>query len=417
MIHVLLLALALSAGDTLNLTLDEAVDMAVERNLDYRVQALTHTQTKLGFAERVSTYLPQPMLQGTYSEYETQYAQGIPSSGYYVNLSVSQTIFDFGKLASIWSGKTDLDGSSAGLAEARNSLSYDVENLYLAVLKEEKALEISESALRRAEENRRLIGAKERLGQASRLDILNAGVTYNQSKLALINARKSLKVTERLFLNVLGITGTRELILESPPGSEAAGQVPPLDSLLEGAYKQRPTLQSLSKKVTSAKTDFTSQLLSLLPSLSYEWSWVYRDEEFPSPDRFQDESYSGRGLTAGVSFNPVSYVLGVQRSKTALDIVRAELSRTRLVVAKQVEEAYFAYMSAGDNLELARLTLEAAEEGRQLARTQYSLGLLKPLELFDSETRLQNAEADYLAAIYDLKLAMSALRFAVGGRF
>jgi outer membrane protein TolC len=45
------------------------------------------------------------------------------------------------------------------------------------------------------------------------------------------------------------------------------------------------------------------------------------------------------------------------------------------------------------------------------------VGLIKPLELFDSETRLLNAEADYLAAVYDLQLARSGLKFAVGGGF
>ncbi len=417
MIPFLLVIAVFSAGDTLRLTLDDAVQMAVRQNMDYRIQSLSHTNAKLGFADRVSDYLPQPVLQGTYSEYETQYSQGIPWKGYYVDLSLSQSIIDLRKLASIWGGKMDLDGSGAALEEARNSLSYDVENLFLMVLKETKNLEIKESALKRALENMRLIEAKERLGQASRLDLLNASVAHNQSMLSLVAAQKNLKIAKRLFLNVLGLPTSRELTLEPPPVPAQREELPALDALIEDAHRQRPALRSDSKKVASANTDYLGQLLSFAPNLSYRWSWVYQGEEFPGPGRFQDEALKGSGLSAGLTFNPISYVLGVQRSKTALDIAKTELARRRLLVRKQVEEAYLTYTSASDNLELARVTLEAAGEGEQLARVQYSLGLIKPLELFDSETRLRNAEADYLAALYDLQLARSGLKFAVGGGF
>lgn len=415
MIPVLVLALIFSAGDTLKLSLDEAIDIAVSRNLDYRVQSLSHTNAKLGFADRASSYLPQPLLQGSYSEYETQYSQGLPWKGYYVDLSISQPIVDLQRLSSIWAGKAELDGSGAALEEARNSLSYDVENLYYGVLKETKALAIKESALKRAEENQRLIEAKERLGQASRLDMLNARVTFNQSRLALVNAQKNLKIAERLFLNVLGIPATREIYLEPPSESETSAELPSLESLLAEAHRQRPVIKSLSKKVNSANIDFVGQVISILPNLSYKWSWVYQGEEFPSPGRFRDEALEGSGLSAGLSVNPISYVLGIQRRRTALDIANAELAGEKLLVTRQVEESYLTYTSAKENLELARLTLEAAKEGQELARAQYTLGLIKPLELFDSETRLHNAEADYLAAVYDLQLARSGLRFAVGG--
>jgi outer membrane protein TolC len=417
MIPFLLVFVVFSAGDTLRLTLDDAIHMAVRQNMDYRIQSLSHTNAKIGFANRASDYLPQPLLQGSYSEYETQYSQGIPWKGYYVDLSVSQSIIDLQKLASIWGGKMDLDGSSAALEEARNSLSYDVENLFLMVLKETKNLGIKESALKRALENMRLIEAKERLGQASRLDLLNAKVAHNQSMLSLKAAQKNLKIAKRLFLNVLGMPTSRELLLESPPEPQPEEELPDLDVLFEDAYRMRPALKSNSKKVASANTDYLGQLLSVVPSLSYTWSWVYQGEEFPGPGRFRDEALRGSGLTAGLTFNPISYVLGVQRSRTALDIAKTELERERLIVRKQVEEAYFTYTSASENLELARVTLDAAGEGQELARAQYSVGLIKPLELFDSETRLLNAEADYLAAVYDLQLARSGLKFAVGGGF
>ncbi len=417
MIPVLILTLTFAVGDTLKLDLSKAVDMALQGNLDHRVQALSNTSSKLGFADRVTSYLPEPTLQATYSEYETQYGGPIPWKGYLVDLSVTQTIFSFQKLTSLWGGKMDLDRGNALLQEARNSLSYEVENLYLSVLKESNTLEIQTSALKRAEENFRLIGAKGRLGQASKLDVLNAQVTLNQSKLALANAKKNARITKRLFLNVLGIHSYREVVLEPPASQTALSDLPPLQTLLSRASEQRPSLVALQKRVTSANTDFLGQLFAFLPAVSYEWSWQYVGEQFPSPDKFGDEALRGSGISAGLSFNPLSYPLAVQKTKTTLDMARAEHEKEKLIVAKQVEEAYFTYATAEENLDLARLTLDAAKEGGELARAQYRLGLLKPLELFDAETRLLNAEADYLSAVYDVHLYRSALRFAVGGGF
>lgn len=417
MIPILVLTLAFTVSDTLKLDLSGAIDIAVRGNLDYRVQALINTSSKLDFAGRVTSYLPEPTLRATYSEYETQYGGLIPWKGYLVDLSVTQTIFSFQKLASLWGGKMDLDRGHALLQEAKNYLSYEVENLYLSVLKESNTLEIQTSALKRAEENFRLIGAKGRLGQASKLDVLNAQVTFNQSKLALANAKKNARITERLFLNILGIHSYPELVLEPPVEQATLSDLPPLQTLLSEAFKQRPSLMALQKRVASASTDFLGQLFAFVPTVSYEWSWEYTGEEFPSPDKFGDRALKGSGISAGISFNPISYPLSVQKTKTALDMARAEHEKEKLIVAKQVEEAYLTHTTARDNLELARLTLDAAKEGEELARAQYRLGLLKPLGLFDAETRLLNVEADYLSAVYDVHLSRSALRYAVGGGF
>ncbi len=417
MIPVLLLALTCAVGDTLKIDLEGAVDMALRNNLDYRAQGLLNTSSRLNFYDRVVSCLPEPVLQASYSEYETRYGGITPWEGYVVDFSVTQPIFNFQRFASVWGGKADLDGSNATLEEARNSLSYEVEALYLSVLKGSKTLDMQASALKRAEENLRLIETKQRLGQASKLDVLNARVASNQSKLALLNAEKTFRITERLFLNILGITDTRELLLEPPGPPEPEVRLPPLDTLLTRAFRQRPSLRSLQYQVREASTGFVEQILTFLPSISFKWSWQYQGEDLPGFGQFRDEALKGSGLTAGLTFSPVSYPLEVKRAKTSLESARTELRRQRLLVAKDVEEAYLTYGTGVENLELARLTLNAAREGEELARAQYRLGLIKPLELFDAETRLLNAEADHLSALYDLHLAESGLRFAVGGEF
>lgn len=417
MIPLLILTLAFAAGDTLKLDLTKAVDMAFSNNLDYKVQSLSHTSSKLDFTGALTSWMPEPSLQATYSEYATQYSALTTWKGYSVDLSITQRILDVQKLASLWGSKSGLDRSGAALEEAKNLLAYDVERLYLNVLRESRALEIQASALRRAEENLRLIYAKERLGQASRLDVLNAQVTLNQSKLGLTNATKELKIAKRLLLNILGIPSAREIVLKPLPATEVHPELPPLDDLVSKALEQRPSLRSLGRRVTGAKTDFVEHVVAFLPTISYRWSWEYVGEEFPSPGKFGDEALKGSGISAGVSFNPVSYPLSVQRAKTSLDMANAELMKEKLIVVKQVEEAYLTYATAEENLDLARLTLDAAREGEGLARAQYRLGLIKSVELFDAETRLLNAEADYISAVFDMHLVMSGLRFAVGGGF
>lgn len=417
MLPVLLLALAVGMGDTLQINLQGAIDLAIRNNLDYKVQALSRTTSRLDFYDRVTSCLPEPLLQASYSEYETRFGGITPWEGYLIDFSVTQPIFNFQRFASVWGGKADLDGSSAALEEAKNSLVYQVEGLYLGVLKSAKTLTMQESALRRAEENLRLIETRMRLGQASKLDVLNAQVSLNQSKLARANAHKSLKVANRLFLNVLGISTDRELLLEPPAQPDPSSELPPLDVLIDRALEQRPSIRSLQYQVREANTGFFQQVLSVLPTVSFKWSWQYQGEDLPSLGEFRDEALEGSGLTAGLSFNPVSYPLEVTKMKTSLDRAKTELRRERLLVAKEVEEAYLTYGTGVENLELAHLTLDAATEGEQLAKAQYRLGLIKPLELFDAETRLLNAEADYVSALYDLHLARSGLRYATGAEF
>lgn len=415
MIPILIFSLTFAFGDTLKLDLNRAVEMALQKNLDYRVQSLDNTISGLSFYERVTSCLPKPVLQATYSQYETKYGGIVPWEGYLVDLSVSQPIVHIQRFASVWGGKVDLNSSSLYLEEARNSLSYEVEGVYLGVLKSAKTVESQESALKRAEENLRLIETRDRLGQASKLDVLNAQVALNQSKLSLATAKKNSRVQKRLFLHVLGIPETPELVLEPPQAPEEEVEFPPLDSLLAKAFKQRPSLKALNQMVKAANIGLLGGLSAILPTVFFQWSWQYRGDDLPGIDDFGDEDLRSSGLSAGLTFDILSYPFEVQKLRKTAEKARTQLKRQRLLVAREVEGAYLNYRTGLDNVGLARLTLDAAREGEELAKAQYRLGLIKPLELFDAETRLLDAEADYLSAIYDLHLARSGLKYAVGG--
>jgi outer membrane protein TolC len=94
--------------------------------------------------------------------------------------------------------------------------------------------------------------------------------------------------------------------------------------------------------------------------------------------------------------------------------VQFEQEKVRDLIRRQVVEQHTRLSSFAAQIELARKTLDAADQTARLSRQRRETGVSGALEDLQAEDELARARRDYLATITDYNLAQYALKFVVG---
>ncbi|MCK4307135.1 TolC family protein [candidate division WOR-3 bacterium] len=402
-------------GDTLKINLEQAKQMAIKSNPGYKIDALSHTYSKLGLYKKLSSNILNPEVSVNYSEVESPDAMLYSAKGYSFNFSLNQRVLDLGQVTSLLGSKFEKNANGALREESENRLFYEVESCYLSVLKSQKLVELKEKAVERANENMRLVSKKLEVGEASKLDSLNAEVSLNRAKLDGSGARKNYELAKRILLNALGIFEERELLLESVKEVRVIREPLLLDSLVASALEERPSVKAEREALKGGKLGFYGSILSFLPAISFKWWWGYRTEDFP--ERFseiRDGANKSSGWNGSIGLNLFTYPFEVWQFKTALDKAKLSLLSKELNIVREVKDAWLLGEEAHRNLKLAESMWLAAEEAYKLSKHQYELGLISALDFFRVAEDKLDAEISYVNTKYDYKLAYTRLQYVTG---
>jgi outer membrane protein TolC len=98
------------------------------------------------------------------------------------------------------------------------------------------------------------------------------------------------------------------------------------------------------------------------------------------------------------------------QSDDAREAVRARA----LQVRTDVSQAYYGLQTAYRTISIQQTNRAAAQEQLRLATEQYRVGSATFLNVLDAQAASQQAEGDYIRAVYDYHRAIVTLETAVG---
>lgn len=130
-------------------------------------------------------------------------------------------------------------------------------------------------------------------------------------------------------------------------------------------------------------------------------------------------SYTGQPFGANLTislpiFTGFSRSLRLSQSRAQEDDVEEEVRARRLQVRTDVHSRYLALQTSYQAIGVQATSREAAQDQLRLAQDRYRLGAGTALEVTDAQTSVQQAESDYVNAVYDYHKAIAALEAAVG---
>ena len=315
---------------------------------------------------------------------------------------------------SLVNAERSIVSSERSYALARDGLAVDVIRQYYEIVKQQKILEINETALKR--EKLVLESAKARLavGLASRLDVSRAEIQGQQAEENLINARQNIGNVQDSFKVTLNLPVDAELELvpeiEYPPLNIVESEA------ITAAMKYRLDLIEASDQIWDTKRDLKVAKNNILPGL----------------DLVLGYTLSGVGDTVGSSFDfkESGVLIGFQTSATNLNrkrerasfktaqisVISRERSYNLLVdtIMREVRDGIRALENRYKNIPIQKKAFDEAKSGLDVANERYKRNLADNFDIVNAETSLLRAEVGHITAITDYLVEHTRFRKTIG---
>jgi len=113
-------------------------------------------------------------------------------------------------------------------------------------------------------------------------------------------------------------------------------------------------------------------------------------------------------------FNGFSDKAKIQESQSLVQRSEAEQERARSQIRLQVRRAFADLRAAEQRIEVAKASVEEAEESLRITQNRYQAGMSNVTDLLRTESAVLESRTRYLAAIHDQRIAATMLEMAAG---
>jgi outer membrane protein len=397
----------------INLTLDEAVKIAVENNLSVSSQRYSLKDVEYTAKAAWSYVLPRLVVDSSYRrQLELPEAQigmqkikvGKPEQTQ-ITLSLVQSLPIDG---SVWylkeAQKYSYDSQSYSFLAFKNEIIFRVVNLYITISKLLLSQNIAKENLERMKKHYEVAQNLFSAGLIPEVDLTRIETSLYEAQLQLKNIEIQLHQNLQNFLLILGKDDIEpipsqsidELIFIFDPSRF-------FDSITQEKIdiENSPDISSIKFRVLQLDRLSKAQRGQLFPQISFGFSLINSFGSFIEQRNIPVLSV-GANLTFDFGGTYHNY-LAVKQRKISVEFQLEDLKRQKI---KSLEMVIKEYELVKSRLELAQSRLASAEKSLKSAEELFRYGKLTSVDLMDYEFQYENAKFDIISAKADLLLLM-----------
>jgi len=401
------------SAQTINLTLDDAVDRAIEYNLNLQKHQIDLTAS--GYSERnlwseifptinagASISNASPLFSGDGLDFNENGREFRTSLN--INLGLNA-----GVPFAMRSIKLAHQGNILRYDDARNQLSIQITKRYYSLVAEKNNLLLLEEILNLAQRQLTRSEISFRNGLVGELSLM-------QSRLALENARYNLSIAKITsenniseFLAMLGMTGSEVSLLGDFSIVKIEADA---EALIEEHLFLRPDIVRNKQEIDRLKASLMQTVLqNRAPSLNFSVNW-----NSTAFDPLVDRVSATAGVTIPVDpwIPGTARAQGVSRASNSVEKAKLDLTMAEDSAKTQIRSLTALLRNSWDSILIARLSLETARRSYQLTEQGFNNGTVEALVLEDVRNNMANArqrlmqtELSYFNMILDLSAAIN----------
>ena len=415
----------------LSLSLDQALDMALQKNttmlnaaldIDYaetqvneiKAQGLPQVNGSADFSHTFK--IPTQIIPGDFvgqpgTTIATQF--GVPFN---VNVGVgaSQLLFDGTFFLGLKAASEFVNISKLSASASEIDIKEGVTKAYyMALISQQNIgqLNISLANIKKLQsETEQLYKA----GFAEKLDVDRLTLSVSNLEININKLQNQAKLAKQLLLNTIGVDVNQELTLTSKipgePTSDSYAAVFNPDNRIEiKLIDQQQELNQLNLK---------RYKMGYFPSLYGNFS--YGSSTFASDGKFGElgDDWYGNGRYA-VSLNVPIFDGLYKKAKVdqaKIDFKKTENTKQQALLGMnlQVGQAKTNYLNALKTIELQKKSQDLAESIFNTTKIKFTEGIGSSFEMINAESELTQANTNYLNALYELNVARIDLNKALG---
>lgn len=312
-----------------------------------------------------------------------------------------------------FNGGRDLAGLKAAEAQAISSrmelgavqsqLAFEVIRAFQLIIQAEELVKAQQAAVNALTAAVKVATARHQEGVLLKADLLDLEVQQAKAREGLSQARHTLEISRRIFLNLLGLDDG-PVVLDS--AQDCAQEAVP-----SASHDQRPELKSMEALILAAKARLQQAQGGYLPTL--EGYAGYDGDKGYVSDGSGDSWQAGVRLQFNLSEGGRT-AAEVAKAQSLLAEAQERKRKTELAIALETKQAEFAVQDADERLQVTGKSVAQAQESARINRLRFKEGKLLASDLLGAESRLTDAQTRRIVAETAQRIAIADLRRALG---
>lgn len=425
LISILFTTSAVFADDSnvINLSLNECLKMAVERNINIKMVRIEKEKNKYKESETRSILLPKVNLTGSFQDYIKLPTTVLPGDmigrpgttmpiqmGTHFNTSLtasmSMVLYNQTALTALQLSKKMTGISDLSIEKASEELALEIAKLYFLTLTTSQQKEILEKNIARTQKIKDITKILVDNGMGKQVDYNRVSVSIENLYTQLNNVNAAQEQQYNMIKYMLDIPLEKVVVLTDKSELQLLNSEPTMRSDFSNhvdiqLLEYQKELNALNQSVVKS---------GYLPSLAIAGQYAFQGMRNSFKNYFNDSpenkwySMSLIGLNLSIPiFDGLEKNSKLQQIKLDYEKTEEQLANTKQRFNVNYQNALTNYNNSKSNVERQKLNIELAEKIYDETSLKYREGVATMSNLLQDEMSLSSAQSNYLNALYSLK--------------
>jgi len=330
---------------------------------------------------------------------------GIFQSG----INLSQSVFDYNAILRLRSAHDEENAAQFSLKNARELVVLAVGNAYLLSLASAARVDTTQAEVQTAQALYDKASDQQKAGVSPAIDVLRAHVELQSRQQQLIVAKNEYAKQKLQLGRVIGLPAGQEFSLTTQAPYEPLN-AQGIDEYLHRAYLARPDYLAAAEQVRAAEAKRRAATAEHYPTVDIGGDYGAAGVNIGnSHGVFQ----IGATLTIPITAGGRTHA-NVLEAEAALRQSRQQLDNLRGQIDYEVRSALLDLTAAADQVEVARSSVDLANQTLIQSRDRFAAGVTDNLEVVEAQETLAAANENYISSLYTHNIAKLELAKSIG---
>lgn len=395
-------------GFSAELSLEEAIDMALNRNPDIKiaVKGGEKAQAQLeGAKGKQNPSITASTSLGVNDVNDHGFSRSNSNS-----IRLSMPLYTGGKNElGIAKAEDSVTASGLNLARTRENIALNTVVAYYNILQAEKVVNVDKESVNNYQQHLNNVQVLYSAGSTPKMDLLRSEVELVNAQQTLIKSQNTYDIAVSTLKNIIKMNSEEPLVLLDDATYTAFDEE--LASCIAFAKANRKDLMQYQVAVSQAQKDVEIARSDKKPSVSLAVGNSWDKEILPSNDN--------HSLSASVSaswnvFDSNVTNANIKAAEIAIEETQLELEKQVDAVDLAVRESYLNMKEAEKRFGATAVAVSKAEEDYFIANEKYRAGEGIMLDIIDAQLALSTAKTNYIQSQYDYAVNKAKLKNAMG---
>ena len=411
------------------LTLQDAVDMAVERNINIKQSELNQKNSELNRSDAIGNFLPSINASANHQwnigrgvnvttniieEVTTQFSSG--------NINIGLPIYSGSRnVYQLHRANLEILASKYQLEDIKDDIKLFVANSYLQIMFNSEILKVQQSQLEITKAELKRTKDLIETGIFSPRQIYEIEASLASQEQNVVQAENNLRDAKLNLAQLLLIDDYESFDIAyedfSIPFSDILDRNP--KEILEKSLTFRNDIKLAETNISIAEKDIKISKSLRLPSITSFYSWNTRISYLDFTPSFEDQFNLNKGQTYGLALNiPIfqgnAIKNNIERTKVNLQRLEYQYDQEKLNLENTINQAYFDLVGAIKFYEASNKTVMSLQSAFEDASDQFLIGSLNSFDFIQSKQRYEAALSENVRAKFDYIFRLKVLEFYFG---